>query len=273
MQPDAVDRLVTARTKALIPVHLNGHPAEMDEIMDIANQRGVAVIEDSCQAHGAEYKGHKAGTMAPLACFSFFEDKIMTAGGEGGMIITNQEELAVLARSVRNYGESPPQEGKEREYRHHRLGYNYRMPEMSAATGLVQLGRLDSYVTRRGENAAYLTEKLAEVPEIITPVVLEHVKHSFYKYIGRLDRDEFAVPIEEFVAAVAAEGVPIARRYPTPLHRQPVFAEEYGGIACPNAEQLAHEAFVLLVHPTETERDLDDVAKAIRKVVQARRKG
>jgi len=163
----------------------------------------------------------------------------------------------------------------ERAYYHLDLGYNYRMTSMQAATGLVQLGRIDEYLEARRRNAAYLGERLGAIDGIEPPFVADWAVHSYYKYICRL-RPETGIDIGEFVRAVAAEGIPISRRYPTTLPRQPVFrglttepegAELRAG-DCPNAERLAGELFTLLVHPTVGTGDLDDVVEAVGKVVR-----
>jgi perosamine synthetase len=263
LSPNSVAAQITDRTKAIIAVHLNGHPAEMDALMAIAEPRGIAVIEDAAQAHGALYKGRKAGTIGRAGCFSFWEDKIITTGGEGGCVITDDDALAQRMRRIRQHGEGPV-EG-ERAYYHLELGYNYRMSSLHAATGLVQLGRLGEYIEARRRNAAYLTERLSEIDGIEPPYVASNCVHSYYKYICRL-RPDAGIDIDWFVRAVAAEGIPISRRYPTPLPRQPVFRGVEAG-SCPVAERLAGELFTLLVHPTMTEADLEDVGGAVAKVV------
>src|SRR5207245_868317 len=141
ISPDSVRERITERTKAIIAVHLNGHPAHLDALIQIAQPRGIAVIEDGAQAHGAMYKGRKIGTIGQVGCFSFWEDKIITTGGEGGAIITGDPALADRVRRIRHHGEGPI-EG-ERTYHHLELGYNYRMTSMHAATGLIQLRKLD----------------------------------------------------------------------------------------------------------------------------------
>jgi len=268
ISPESVAQRITPRTRAIVAVHLNGHPADMDALLALAEPRGITVIEDAAQAHGALYKGRKVGTIGRAACFSFWEDKIMTTGGEGGAVVTEDDALAERMRRIRHHGEGPdpsiPQ--GERAYYHLELGYNYRMTSMQAATGLVQLGKLDSYLDARRRNAAYLSERLGEIDGIGPPFVAEHAVHSYYKYIGRL-RPETGTDIARFVQAVAAEGVPISRRYPTPLPQQPVFRRLEPG-ACPVAERLAGELFTLLVHPTVTTADLDDVVAALQKVVR-----
>ena len=283
LSPDSVAERITARTRAIVAVHLNGHPADMDALLALAEPRGIAVIEDAAQAHGALYKGRKVGAIGRVGCFSFWEDKIMTTGGEGGAVIASDDALAQRMRRVRHHGEGlpagrqGPAEGAqtggrppERTYYHLELGYNYRMTSMQAATGLVQLRRLDEYLEARRRNAAYLSQRLGEIGAVEPPYVAPYAVHSYYKCICRLRPGALSTGIEEFVRAVAAEGVPISRRYPTPLPQQPVFREAgYPGSPCPVAERLAGELFTLLVHPTLTTADLDDVARAIGKVAEA----
>jgi perosamine synthetase len=245
----------------------------MDSLLGLAEPRGIAVIEDAAQAHGAQVEsgkwkvesgGRKVGTMGRMGCFSFWEDKIITTGGEGGCVITDDDALAERLRRIRHHGEGPMEQGSERAYFHLDLGYNYRMTSMQAATGLVQLRRLGEYLEKRRRNAAYLSERLGELDGIEPPFVAEGALHSYYKYICRL-RPVTGLEISEFVRAVAAEGVPTSRRYPTPLPRQPVFRGLAAG-DCPNAGRLAGELFTLLVHPTVETADLDDVVEAIGKV-------
>jgi len=266
LSPESVAERISGRTKAIIPVHLNGHAAEMDALLALAAPQGVAVIEDAAQAHGAVYKGLKAGTMGRAGCFSFWEDKIITTGGEGGCVITDDGALAERLRRIRHHGEGPV-EGTERQYYHLELGYNYRMTSMQAATGLVQLRRLDEYLEARRRNAEYLTDRLGEIDAIEPPFAAPGAVHSYYKYICRL-RPEAGIDIAGFVRAVVAEGIPISRRYPTPLTAQPLFRDAgLAGTPCPVAERLSGELFTLLVHPTVTEADLDDVVEAIGKCI------
>jgi perosamine synthetase len=265
LSPESVAERITERTKAIIAVHLNGHPADMEALLALAQQRGIAVIEDAAQAHGAMYRGRKVGTIAHAGCFSFWEDKIITTGGEGGCVVTDDYSLAERMRRIRHHGEGPVE--TERAYYHLELGYNYRLSSLHAAVGLVQLERLDRYLEARRRNAAYLSGRLSEIDAVEPPFVAPQALHSYYKYICRL-LPEAGVEIDELVRAVAAEGVPISRRYPTPLTKQPVFREAgYGGLPCPVAERLAGELFTLLVHPTVAEADLVDVVTAIRKVI------
>ena len=263
LDPASVEERITGRTKAIVAVHLNGHPADLDALLEIATPRGIDVIEDAAQAHGAIYNGHKVGTIGVAGCFSFWEDKIITTGGEGGAVITSDDTLADRMRRIRHHGEGP-MEG-ERAYFHLELGYNYRMSCIHAATGLVQLRKLDEYLEARRRNAAYLSERLGELAGVEPPDVANGCVHSYYKYICRLPPDS-GIDIADFARAVAGEGIPISRRYPTPLPQQPVF-RDVDASPCPVAERIAGELFTLLVHPTVTTTDLDDVVEAIRKVL------
>ena len=265
LSPESVAERITARTKAIIAVHLNGHPVDLDALLARAEPRGIAVIEDCAQAHGALYNGRKVGTIGRVGCFSFWEDKVMTTGGEGGAVVTAEDALAERMRRIRHHGEGPT-EG-QRAYYHLELGYNYRLTSMQAATGLVQLRKLDGYLEARRRNAAYLTERLSTLGSVVPPPVAPYAVHSYYKYVCRLPTGALDTDINAFVRAVAAEGVPIQRRYPTPPPRQPVFAGY--GQPCPVAERLAGELFTLLVHPTLTTEDLDDYVRAIEKVAGA----
>lgn len=277
IDPESVRERITDKTKAIIAVHLNGHPADLDALIEIAKPRGIVLIEDAAQAHGAKYKGRTVGTIGDAGCFSFWEDKIITTGGEGGAIIANDAALVERMHRIRHHGEGPLEgEGAqtggrppERAYYHLDLGYNYRMTSIQAATGLVQLRKLDQYLLARRRNAAYLSELLGELLHVEPPFVAEYAVHSYYKYICRL-RPESGIDIARFVSAVTAEGVPISRRYPTPLPQQPVFRNL--GLAdapCPAADRLADELFTLLVHPTASIEEMDDYARAIGKVVGA----
>jgi len=269
ISPESVAERVTERTKAIIAVHLNGHPADMDALMAIAGPRGVHVIEDAAQAHGAMCGGRLAGTIGVAGCFSFWEDKIITTGGEGGAVITADGNLADRMKRIRHHGEGPVEGERERAYYHLELGYNFRMTSMQAATGLVQLRKLDEYLDTRRRNAAYLSQQLAVLRGVEPPFVAANAVHSYYKYICRL-LPEAGMDIAHFVTALGAEGVPVSRRYPTPLPQQPVFRDAgLVGAPCPVAERLSGELFTLLVHPTAGLAEMDDYARAIAKVLKA----
>lgn len=291
LDPASVAQKITPYTRAIVPVHLNGCPADMDPLLELAARRGLFVVEDAAQAHGATYKGRLAGTLGAFGCFSFWEDKLITTLGEGGMLITTDDELAKRARMIHHHGELR-QDGDyytgERLYVHPLLGYNFRMTEIQGAVGLVQLGRLDGYIAARRANAHRLTESLRGVRGVIPPYEPPDVEHVFYKYILRLDRAILQCPVLEFVRALSAEGVRCSRRYPTPLHQQPVFTEKrgfgrsqapftapwypgdpaYGG-GLPVAERLPEELVMIRMSPNLSPGDIADIAAAIAKVAEA----
>ena len=298
LDPATIPPRLTPHTRAIIPVHLNGCPADMDPILEIARQKGLFVIEDAAQAHGAIYKNRMVGTLGDIACFSFWEDKLITTAGEGGMVITSDDELARRARRFQHHGEER-RDGDyyqgERLYLHETLGYNYRMTEIQGAIGAVQLNRLDDYIALRRLRAHQLTELLARVDALVPPFEPPEVVHVFYKYILRLDRRVLSVPAQEFAAAMRREGIPCTRRYPTPLHQQPVFVHHRGlaggsapfeppwyagethyGTGCPVAESLPEDLITIPMRPTYQEQDIADIASALVKVTrwyQAQRAG
>jgi perosamine synthetase len=288
IDPVSIKEKITPYTKAIIPVHLNGLPADMDPIMEIAREHNLFVVEDAAQAHGALYKGKLVGTIGDVGCFSFWEDKLMTTAGEGGMVIINNDELYQRAKMFHSHGELEKDGAyykSERLYHHTILGYNFRMTEVQAAIGLVQLSRLDGYIKQRRHIAHTLTEGLSSIEGVIPPREPDYTKHVFYKYILKLDRKVIKVPVKRFIDTLAAEGIPCSRRYPTPLHQQPIFVEhsgfgdttfpftkpaykgktEYGG-GLPNSEQLPEDLVRLVIRPTMSVDDIDDIISAVRKV-------
>ena len=288
INPTKIKEAITSRTKVIIPVHLNGLPAEMYEIKKIANKQNLKVVEDACQAHGAKYEDKLIGTLGDIACFSFFEDKVLTTG-EGGVLLTNNEEYFEIARCARSYGEEVIKDITERKYESIRLGFNYRMGALNAALGINQLDRMEEMIEKRRKNAKCLREKLSTISGIVPPKDLDYVKHVYYKFVCKIDSNIIKTDLLTFIDSVRAEGVPITPRYPLPLPLQQIFKEKsgYGKTHCPydcdgyglepafthghwpEAERIGKEAFVLLVHPTINEEDLDDVVASVSKVAKA----
>jgi perosamine synthetase len=286
-----IESAITDRTRVILPVHLNGLAAEMDAILALASKYKLFVVEDSCQSHGGTYKGHLTGTLGAIGCFSFFEDKVITTG-EGGMLITDNPELYEKARCLRSYGEELITTIGDRKYEHVALGFNYRMGSMNAALGINQLDRLDEMVDKRKRNADYLRKHLANLKGIIPPREVPDCRHAYYKFVCRVDRSTLQVDAGTLVEAIRAEGVAATPRYPRPLPLQKVFRMKlgYGGTDCPYgchlygrqpaflkgawpvAQRVGEEAFVLLVHPSVEERDLDDAIEAVTKVADHFRK-
>ena len=251
IDPDEIRKNITDKTKAIIPVHLYGHPADMDPIMEVAREHDLRVIEDACQAHGAEYKGKRTGSMGDMACFSFFPSKNMTVAGDGGMIVTGNEDYAVKARALVNQGRM-----KGRKYEHDFAGFNYRMSEILAAVGRVQLKHLPEWIERRREVAGWYNEQL-NGDNIILPVEKEWAKHVYHLYVIRCkNRDN----LREFLKGKdIAAGV----HYPLPVHMQPSVKDIVGQVSLPFTEQIAKEVLSIPMHPQMSREDVQYVAEAI----------
>ncbi len=245
ISPDKIEAAITERTKAIIVVHLYGQPCDMDPIMDIAHVHNIRVIEDACQAHGAEYKGRKVGSIGHAGVFSFYPTKNMTTG-EGGAITTNDEEMAALSRTIREHGQ-------KRRYWHEMLGYNYRMTDIAAAIGLTQLRKLESLNQRRTDNANCYFEGLRT---ITTPFVMDNVKHVFHLYTVRVPQRD------RFVGYLQSKGIGYGIHYPYPIHKQPLF-KDHGHLLLPVAEKASQEVVSLPVHPALTSDDVNYILEVI----------
>jgi perosamine synthetase len=249
IDPHSVETIVRERdVDALMPVHLYGLPAAMGHLSEIADEHDLLVIEDAAQAHGAAFNGERVGTFGDAACFSFYPSKNMTTG-EGGMVLTDDEEVAERAASFINHGRTP--EGPA--YEHHGVGQNYRMTSVLAAIGRVQLDRLPGYNEARRANARQLTAELPE--DLTTPVEPANRKHVYHQYTVRTEnRDTLEARLD---AADIGTGV----YYPIPIHKQPA----YSGVerSLPVAERASREVLSLPVHPNLSPSDLSDIVNAI----------
>jgi dTDP-4-amino-4,6-dideoxygalactose transaminase len=267
LDPARVREAITTRTRAMIPVHFAGRPADMDSLGAIAAERGLTVIEDAAHAHGASWKGRRMGTFGHLASFSFQQSKNVTAG-EGGILIGSDPALIESARSVCNQGRRTGGAWFE----HVRVGTNYRMTAWQAAILLVQLSRLEEQLRRRAEAARFLDERLARFDFLEPPRQDPRVTcHGNYLYIIRLRLDRLGgVPRDLFMKALAAEGIPGIGGYPYPLYRNKVFDEgNHRSLDCPEAERMCRESFwvsheMMLSAP----EDLEDFVRAIAKVAE-----
>lgn len=282
-----LEAAITPQTKAVIVVHLLGHAADMDAILAVARRHHLKVIEDCAQAPGARYKGRLVGTMGDCAVFSFQETKNMTTG-EGGMIITDNPELAERARMVRNHGEAVIA-GEPRKYLTSAIGWNYRMTEIEAAIGIVQLKKLDSLNRARHELAAYLLDALASYAGFTFPRESPFIDHVYHVFGMRYDDSAVGLSRESFIEAMQAEGIPMGPGYPRPLYHNPLFQERlaygkegcpftchlYKGVVsyakgiCPVAEDLCARSalWMFVVRPPATFHDMQDIATAFEKVL------
>lgn len=239
---EATKRAITSRTKAIMPVHLYGHPADMPELAALAEQHGLILLEDSAQAHLASVNGRRVGTWG-TASFSFYPSKNMTTT-EGGMVLTNDDTIADRLRMIRN-------QGMNQQYRHDVLGYNLRMTNVCAAIGLCQLDRLEGWTQRRIDNARYLNEHLTGV---VTPITKDGYAHVFHQYTVRAPADRSR---DELLADIQKRGIGARVYYPTPIHRQPIFQRrpEYEGLDLPETDKATAQVFSLPVHPLLTEEE------------------
>ncbi len=241
---------ITSKTKAIIPVHLFGHPAEMAPIMEIAVKNNLKVIEDCAQAFGAKYQGQKVGTIGDAGCFSFFPSKNLAGYGDGGMVITKNEEIAKQIKKLRNHGSSA-------RYYHQEIGYNSRLDEIQAAIIRVKLKQIDKFNAARRKNATAYCAAINK-NEIILPFVApgcEHVYHQFT--IRSKKRDLLAVALQE-------KGIASAIYYPVPLHRQEAFLKLYNlSVKLPLSETCAQEVLSLPMFPELNQKEIKFIAEAI----------
>jgi dTDP-4-amino-4,6-dideoxygalactose transaminase len=251
LDPAAVEAAITPRTKAVMPVHLFGHPAAMDRFADIATRHNLAIFEDAAQAHAASLHGVPVGAWGLAGSFSFYPTKNMTSG-EGGMVTTDSAELERLVRLLRN-------QGMEKRYENEVVGFNTRMTDLHAAIGRVQLRKLAGWTKQRQDNAAFLDKHLDNV---VVPPVSPGAVHVYHQYTIRVpghDRDAF-------VSALADRGVGSGVYYPIPNHRLPSFRLT---MDLPETERAAQEVISLPVHPSLSEDDLATIAEAVNAVAKA----
>ena len=246
LDPCLIEQVITPRTRAILPVHLFGNPCDMESIVRIAMRFGLAVIEDACQAHGAVVDGRKVGSFG-TGCFSFYPTKNVTTA-EGGMITTNDDELADRARLIRSHGQ-------RQRYYHESIGYNFRMTEIQAAIGLVQLGRLEGFVEKRRANAAYLTSRLQGV---VTPMESPGSRHVYHQYTIRVveGRDGLAEHLH-------ARGIGTSVYYPLPVHKQVAYQKLGYADQLPVAESACKEVLSLPVHPALSQEDLERIVQGV----------
>lgn len=282
LDPRAVEAALTPRTRAIIPVHFAGLPADMDALMRIARRRKLIVIEDAAHAHGARYRGHPAGSLGHLGSFSFQSSKNMTAG-EGGILTTNDDAVAEACRSIHNCGRVPG----GLWYEHHVISGNYRLSEFQGAVLNAQLDRLESQTQRRDRNGQYLAARLGKLPGLHPQArPAGCARHSYHLFMLRLDPREFGVPRAAVLEALQAEGIPCSAGYGFSLHHQPMFRNRafgpylpqaaawlnYSRTRCPNSDLICREQGLWLQQNLFLGRraDMDDIARAFEKVWENR---
>lgn len=251
---EAVEAAISTRTAAIVPVHLYGHPANMNLLERTAERHGVQLFEDAAQAHGASFDGRPVGTFGAFGMFSLYPTKNMTSG-EGGMVATSTEELARRIRLLRN-------QGMERQYENEVVGFNARMTDLHAAIGRVQLTKVDSWTKKRQRNAAYYDANLRGVT---VPPVVENAVHVYHQYTVRVPEDR-----DGFVRAMNTEhNIGTGVYYPIPNHRLKSLERYAGGLELPETERAAREVVSLPVHPTLTDVELERIVAAVNSIVGA----
>ena len=255
MDPSQLEAAITPRTKAIMPVHLYGQPADMDPVLDIANRHGIAVIEDAAQAHGAEYHGRRCGSMGAVAGFSFYPGKNLGAYGEGGAVVSSDPAMVKTIRMLRDWG-------AERKYEHALKGFNYRMDGIQGAILRVKMKYIESWTEARRSRAALYARQLEGLPMQL-PKERPGCRHVYHVYTVRT-RDR-----QRLQAALLERGIHTGIHYPIPVHLQPAHADlGYARGDFPVAEQLANEVLSLPIYPELSDAHVGEVADALRGVLQ-----
>jgi perosamine synthetase len=257
-----IEEKITKNTKAIMVVHTYGHPVDMDKIKAIADKHNLPIIEDAAEAHGAEYKGKKAGSLGDIACFSFYANKIITTG-EGGLITTNNQQWAENARNLRNHHFSEPR------FTHNKVGYNYRMTNMQAAIGLAQLEKIDELIDARRKNAKLYSQLLKDIPGITLPPEKEWAKNVYWMY-GILISKKFGKTMPQLREELKNKGID-TRTFFTGMHKQPAYKEQDSRFpditgSYPIADQLEQQGCYLPSSSHLTEEQIKTVAEAIKTI-------
>lgn len=263
LDPDRIEAAITPRTKAIMPVHLYGHPCDMDPIMEIAKKHGLKVVEDAAEALGATYKGRLAGTIGDAGCFSFFSNKVVTTG-EGGMIVTNDPGIAATVRLLRDHGME-----KGRRYWHEVIGYNYRLTNLQAALGLAQMERVGVFLERRKILAREYARHLADVPGIELPPQMPWAENIYWLYSIVVDPEQTRISRDLLMQALKAEGIE-TRPFFHPLHRQPPYLS-CGG-PCPVSARLADNGLSLPSGGNLTRREVETICRRLAGIVSNQRR-
>jgi dTDP-4-amino-4,6-dideoxygalactose transaminase len=254
LSPAAVKKVITKKTKAILPVDLYGFSADMKPLREIAAKHGLGLVEDAAQAHGATYWGKPAGSFSDAACWSLYASKNMMTG-EGGVITTNDDKIDEKLRMIRTHGEKA-------KYASEMLGSNYRMPELEAAIGVVQMKKLPLFVTKRRQNAQQLTKILSKSKKLILPYETKTCQHSWYLYTARL-KDGTEAQRNKLLESLKAKGIGAEAYYMNPINTMPFYRENYGAKALPETEKAAKQVFSLPVHPTVSEEEIRFIGETV----------
>jgi len=261
MDVGQVEEKITSRTKAIMPVHMYGHPVDMDPLLNLARRHGLYIIEDAAEVHGGEYKGRKCGGMGDISCFSFFANKIITTG-EGGMLLTNNSVFAHRARQIRNLCFEPG-----RRFVHRTLGYNFRMTNIQAAIGLAQVSRINQLVVKKISVGSYYLSQLRSVAGIQLPVQRSWAKNVYWMF-GFILQEETGETGETFAAKMREIGVE-TRPFFLGMHQQPVFVEQglFDGEEYPVTDRISRMGIYIPTGLNLTEKIQDEVVEAVKSVL------
>ena len=254
LSPSAAEKSITKKTKAILPVDLYGFSADMKPIRETAEKHGLALIEDAAQAHGATYAGKPAGSFADAACWSLYASKNITTG-EGGVITTSNDQIAETLRMIRTHGEKA-------KYASLILGNNYRMSEIQAAIGNVQLEKLPSFLAKRRQNAQQLTKILEKSGRLILPMESKDRQHSWYLYTVRLV-DGMETERNKIVDEMKKKGIGAEVYYVNPVHQMPFYRENFGSAKLPETDKASKQVFSLPIHPGVTAEQVDFIGKTL----------
>ena len=276
LSAETIARVLSPRTRAIVVVHLAGWPCDMDSITVLARDHGLKVIEDCAQAHGASYKGRSVGSLGAINAFSFCQDKILTTGGEGGLVSTNDEELWDRAWSFKDHGKNYAAVYKRAHppgfrFLHESFGTNWRLTEMQSALGRVLLGKLPARVARRRESAAILTSAFSRISSLRVTIPPEEIGHAYYKYyvFVRPENLKSDWSRDRIMEAINAEGVPCLAGY-REMYLEKAFPEEWRpSQPLPVTQCLSETGLVFLVHSTLSDADMLDTCRAVEKVMEA----
>ena len=259
---DKIEEKITKNTKAIMVVHIYGHPCDMQAIIEIAEDHDLYVIEDAAEAHGAEYKGRKVGSFGDVSCFSFYANKIITTG-EGGMILTDEKKIYERANMLKDMAFT-----KERRFLHYEIGYNYRMTNLQAAIGLAQLEKIDEFVEARRRNAKLYNKLLRDVKGITLPPEKEWAKNVYWMYSILINEEEFGMSRDELMKSLGEKGIE-TRPFFVPMHQQPVFRRLglFVGERYLVADRLSKDGLNLPSSSSLTDRDIYLIVKKIKEIL------
>ena len=272
IDPESIEKLITPQTKAILPVHIFGLPSNMKIINDIAEDNDLIIIEDACQAHGGKIDGQHVGTFGDMGCFSFYATKNMICG-EGGMIVTDNDDIATRIRSLKNHGRGP-----SGGYEHHRIGYNFRLPDPLAAIGLIQLRKLPSMLEKRKKNAEAIRETISDLEHVDVQKIPEGFTHSHYVCAPVVDDNKFSV--DEIIQHLKDNNIASRRIYSLGCHKQRTYLKgiqewrwnefvnypDYSKVQLPVTERISENHFEIPIHPGVTESDIKHINRVLAEI-------